>query len=122
MADHPSSKRPPIVYLNDILVEIKFLKTAAADVPFEDYLLSGEKRRAVERSLEIISEASRGIPQTDQDRYPEIPWRRIQDLGNVIRHGYFGIMHERLWSIVQDDLPTLEAAILAIRSRYEPKG
>jgi uncharacterized protein with HEPN domain len=111
--------RPPLVYLNDILVEIDFLKSTTAGFTLEQYIQAGEKRRAVERSLEIISEASRGIPEADTAQHPEIPWRRIQDLGNAIRHAYFGIMHDRLWAIVRNDLDALEDVIRLIKSRYE---
>ena len=119
MAEEPSEARSPLVYLSDILVEIEFLKQATRGLTFEQYVKSGERRRAVERSLEIISEASRGVPEIDQSQHPDIPWRRIRDLGNVLRHAYFGIMHELIWAIVSDDLAQLERTIRAISSRYE---
>lgn len=118
MADEPRGARPALVYLHDILVEIDFLKAATTGVTFEQYRNSDEKRRAVERSLEIISEASRGIPEVDRSLHPEIPWRRIQDLGNVIRHAYFGLEDERLWAIVRNDLDELETVVRQILSRY----
>jgi len=121
MADEAPDKRPVFVYLNDILTEIEFLKTASAGLTFEQYLRSGEKRRAIERSLEIISEASRGIPESDRALHPEIPWRRVQDLGNVIRHAYFGLAQERLWAIVQTELNTLERAIKQLQLIHRPR-
>jgi len=120
MADEtPDQQRPVFVYLSDILTEIDFLKSTSAGLTFQQYLKSGEKRRAIERSLEIISEATRGIPETDKALRPEIPWRRIQDLGNVIRHAYFGLAQERLWAIVQTELDKLEQAIRQIQSRHK---
>ena len=73
MVKRPTEIRPPLVYLNDILTEIAFLKVTTGGLSFEQYLQSGEKRRAVERSLEIISEASRGIPEIDQVQHPGNP-------------------------------------------------
>jgi uncharacterized protein with HEPN domain len=119
MAKQPTDIRLPLVYLNDILTEVDFLKVTTSGLSFDLYMQSGEKRRAVERSLEIISEACRGIPEVDQVQHPEIPWRRIHDLGNVLRHAYFGIMHDRIWAIVRDDLEPLEQAIRIILARYE---
>jgi uncharacterized protein with HEPN domain len=118
MADKEPDRRAVFAYLSDILAEIEFLKSTSANLTFEQYLKSGEKRRAIERSLEIISEASRGIPDSDKAQHPEIPWRRIQDLGNVIRHAYFGLAQERLWAIVQTELEKLEHAVRQIQSKY----
>ena len=120
MAKGPTERRPPLVYLKDIIAEIEFLKRTTHDLSFEEYLRAGEKRRAVERSLEIISEASRGILESDQLTHPQIPWRRIRDLGNALRHAYFGVMHERICAFVKDDLDLFEQVIRAIQTQYEP--
>ena len=112
--------RPSTVYLKDILAEIEFLKQATHGLSFEEYLRAGEKRRAIERSLEIISEAGRGIPESDQLKHPEIPWRRIRDLGNALRHAYFGIMHDRIWAVVKDYLDKFEQAIRGILAGHGP--
>jgi uncharacterized protein with HEPN domain len=44
-------------------------------------------------------------------RRPEIPWGRIQALGNFLRHEYAAIDNDRIWSIVVDHLTALEAAV-----------
>ncbi len=119
MSDDAPQDRPPLVYLRDILEEIEFIKQTMSNLSFEQYLGSKKTRYAVERSLEIISEASRGIPAADQAEHPDIPWRQIRDIGNVLRHAYFGMMHPRIWAIVRDDLGPLETAIRSIMARYE---
>ena len=43
---------------------------------------------AVTRALEIISEASRRLPEELRNRHPDLPWRDIRDAGNMYRHGY----------------------------------
>ena len=45
----------------------------------------------IERCLEIISEASRHLPDDAKAWHPEIPWRRVADIGNRIRHSYHAI-------------------------------
>ena len=52
---------------------------------------------AVTRSLEIISEAARRLPQFVVDRHPELPWRAIMDAGNVYRHKYDDVAEEIVW-------------------------
>ena len=72
---------------------------------------------AVVRRLEIIGEAARQLPTELRDLYPDIPWRRIAGLRNRLTHEYFGIVVDRVWNVVQDDLPTLKTKIEDIQSR-----
>ena len=54
--------------------------------------------RTAERSIEIISEASR---HTLKDQYPEIPWKQIAGIGNILRHDY-GIVDDRItWDVIK---------------------
>jgi uncharacterized protein with HEPN domain len=76
-------------------------------------------RLAVERCLEIVSEASRFVPEELKSGYPNLPWRGIADFGNLLRHGYDGIDDRRVWAIVEQDLAPLKAAI---EQMLQPKG
>lgn len=69
-----------------------------------------EQRRAIERWLEIISEASRHVPEELKAKEPAIPWRQIADIGNIIRHSYDRLDEATLLEIVEDDLPVLREA------------
>jgi uncharacterized protein with HEPN domain len=75
-------------------------------------------RAALERFLEIISEAVRHLPDEWKQTDDNIPWRGIAAIGNVIRHGYDGIDVSRLWMLANDDLPVLKAALLNMGERY----
>lgn len=77
-------------------------------------------RAAFERFLEILSEASRHIPEEWKNEYSNIPWRQVADLGNFIRHAYHKIDLEVLWSIYENDLHPLELAIETYISRCSP--
>lgn len=85
---------------------------------FQDFQASEPLRAATERHLLIISEAVRHIPQDDRDSYPQIPWRNIAGIGNILRHGYDIIDPQRIWSVVVAELPALKAAVDAISKRY----
>lgn len=65
---------------------------------------------AVMRALEIISEASRRLPQSVRDRHPHLPWRAIRDVGNFYRHQY-NVVEDFVWRTVTHDLPSLLAAV-----------
>ena len=49
------------------------------------------RRAALEWFLEVISEASRHLPDTWKDAHAQIPWRRMSDIGNVLRHAYTAV-------------------------------
>jgi uncharacterized protein with HEPN domain len=68
---------------------------------------------AVTRALEIISEASRRLPDELRDRHPELPWRDIRDAGNMYRHGYDNLVESVVWKTVQEDLAPLLAVVMA---------
>ena len=66
-------------------------------------------RLATERLLEIISEASRHIPEEVKAQQPAIPWRRVADFGNRLRHAYHRVDPDILWRIAKNDLAPLQA-------------
>ena len=65
---------------------------------------------AVERCLERISEAAAKLGDLASALMPEQPWGKVRALGNRLRHEYDAIREDRLWDIVQIDLPALCAA------------
>jgi uncharacterized protein with HEPN domain len=65
-------------------------------------------RLAMERAFEIISEASRHLPDELKARHPQIPWQKIASMGNVLRHEYQRVDLELLSKIASDNLPALE--------------
>ena len=66
---------------------------------------------AVTRCLEIISEASRRLPNEIKTRYPAVPWTQIAGSGNVYRHDYEDVLASLLWNTVHKHLDELEQAV-----------
>ena len=64
---------------------------------------------AVTRCLEIISEAARRLRGVQQERFPNLEWRQIEDSGNVFRHVYEHVAEGRVWMTVHERLPDLES-------------
>jgi len=79
------------------------------DLRFEDFLSDRKTRNAVERNLEIIGEAARSLSQKVRDEHPEIRWRSIIALRNVIAHEYGEIRYENIWRICASRLPQIIA-------------
>ncbi len=67
-----------------------------------------QRQWLVERGVEIISEASRHLPDDVKARHPGIPWRKVAGIGNILRHDYETIAAPVLWAVVRNDLPSLE--------------
>jgi uncharacterized protein with HEPN domain len=73
-----------------------------------------------------LSAASRSSPRprvtfrrSARAAHPQIPWRNIADIGNVLRHGYRLVDHAVIWSVVQDHLPALRTALEQMRRDIE---
>jgi uncharacterized protein with HEPN domain len=81
-----------------------------------EFEASWQLRWLVQRAIEIISEASRAIPEDLMTRRPEIPWSKVRGIGSVLRHEYSGLSDRIIWNVVVDELPPLKAAIEAIRA------
>ena len=62
---------------------------------------------AVLRNLELLGEAAKQIPDSVRDRYPQVPWRRIAGLRDVLAHAYFGLEGETIWLVVNASIPAL---------------
>ena len=84
----------------------------------EAFMADTKTLLAVERCLEIISEASRDIPEVIRAEHPDIPWRRMADAGNVYRHIYDMVNPEIVWRVVKDDLSKLRTAMIAIAAKH----
>ena len=102
--------RDPLLYLGhirDALADIAAYTAAGRDA----FLHSKMMRDAVVRNIEIIGEAAKRLPQDVRDRAPEIPWKNVAGMRDVIVHDYFAIDDEIVWGVVERDLPKLRAAV-----------
>jgi uncharacterized protein with HEPN domain len=94
-----------------MLAAIAMLDDALQDKSFDEYEASMMLRLGCERAIEIISEASRHIPEDFKARYPDVSWRSVAGIGNVLRHEYAGVQSEIIWSVIKQHLPALRAAL-----------
>jgi uncharacterized protein with HEPN domain len=101
-------------FLDDILAAIRGIRQAVADKTFEEFCSDWLLKHGVQRGIEIISEASRSVPEEIQALRPDIPWRKVRGIGNVLRHEYHGLSDKIVRGVVVDELPRLETAVIAI--------
>jgi len=69
---------------------------------------------AVLRNFEVIGEAAKRLDEVYRASHPEIPWRAIAGLRDVLIHQYEGVELERVWVIVEKDLPGLKQSIAGL--------
>lgn len=107
--------KSPLVRLDHILFEIDALSETIAGMSFQQFENSYVGVRVVERGLEIISEATRTLPEDLLASQPSIDWVRIRGIGNFLRHEYHRLDNQTLWDIARYKLPELREAVVSMR-------
>ena len=95
----------------DILTAIARIEETTAGLDLVQFSNDWRTRYIVERALQIVSEASRAIPDRLKAEHPQIKWIGVRDIGNVLRHQYASVSAPLIWNVVQFELPKLRAAI-----------
>jgi uncharacterized protein with HEPN domain len=99
--------------LYDIRDNILLAQEFVAGLDYPAFTKSRLHVYAVTRALEIVSEASKRLPDEVRARHPRLPWREIRDVGNFYRHQYDNVTESYVWRTVQEHLSPLLAAVLA---------
>jgi uncharacterized protein with HEPN domain len=107
-------EKDPSVYVRHILEAIANIEMDTAGFDFEKFRVDRRARQLVERNLEILSEASRRLPEELKAGEAQIPWRAIAGIGNVLRHDYHETYPTVLWDTCNKDLKPLKDAVLRI--------
>ncbi|MDY0263539.1 DUF86 domain-containing protein [Syntrophotalea acetylenica] len=113
-----STKRLIQDYLDDILESISDIRTFIANMSYEEFIRDKKTINAVIRSLEVIGEAVKKIPQEVRQKHPDLPWKAIAGTRDKLIHEYFGIDLQILWKTIQSDLSPLEKAIMELRLEF----
>ena len=108
--------------LTDIIEAIERVNGVLEDLSLEAFENDWQRQWLVERGVEIVSEASRHLPDDLKTRNPEIPWQKVAGIGNVLRHNYENIAAAVLWKLAQADLSTLEKACRSELAAEQGRG
>jgi len=106
-----AAPRDPRIVLEQMLEAILDIEQITAGWNFETYAADRPTRRAVERCIEIVSEASRRVPTELKESHPAIPWAKIAGIGNVLRHDYDVVNNATIWHAATVDLLPLKSAV-----------
>ena len=98
-------------YLNDIITEIDLIFDFCKEIKnASEYQNDKKTVRATIRSLEIIGEVVKKLPKEITDNYPEIPWKSIAAMRDILIHEYFGVNMNLVWNTIQKELLPLRNA------------
>jgi uncharacterized protein with HEPN domain len=109
-------EKDPAIYIRHLLEAIANIETDIAGYDFEKFRADRRTRQLVERNLEILSEASRRLPNEYKDKEAGIPWRAFAGIGNVLWHDYHDTYPTVLWDTCKKDLRPLKEAVLRIEA------
>ena len=104
----------PRDYLRHILVEADYLIGRSEGLSFEAFSADETLRRAFVRSLEIIGEATKKVPDDFRAANPDVEWRAMAGMRDVLIHDYFGVDFELVWDVVHNRIPALRGQIASI--------
>jgi uncharacterized protein with HEPN domain len=110
------SNRDFKLYIQDISKECKNIKVFTKNVSYEEFTENLEKVYAVAKAFENIGEAVKNIPKEITTLYPQIPWKEIAKMRDILTHHYFGVDDKVLWNTLGEDFDEFERVIQKILS------
>lgn len=107
------------LYLEDIFWSIIKIEEYLKSVQKEDFDKDTKLQDAVIRRLEIIGEASKNISNETKDHAKEVPWKEISGFRDFVSHSYFGVNIERVWKVIEKDLPELKSNLIELKNKLK---
>jgi uncharacterized protein with HEPN domain len=101
-------------YLHHIINEAQYLMQQTQGLDKDEFLHDETLKRAFVRSLEVIGEAAKQIPDGLKQKYSHVEWRAMAGMRDRLIHGYFGVDYDVVWDAVTNNVPALHQEISEI--------
>lgn len=109
-------------YVEDIVDAMEKADILLRGVTYDQFESDFRINFAVVRALEIVGEATKRLPMTLRDQYPNIPWKQMAGMRDRIIHGYDTVDLEIVWDVVKQDIPKIKPQIQQVLRDYEVGG
>jgi uncharacterized protein with HEPN domain len=103
-----SKKREIDDYLDDILTAVADVEVFVSGINYDTFTKDKRTVNAVIRSLEVLGEATKRIPESFRQKHPDIPWSKMAGMRDVLIHDYMGVDLKTVWKVAQERLPELK--------------
>lgn len=114
--------RNVLIYINDILENMRDAEQFTEGMSYEQFLTDKKTWNAVLRSIEVIGEATKNIPDDVRASYPQVPWKEMAGMRDKVIHFYFGVDREVVWLVVKERIPALRPSIEQILGDLEAQA
>jgi uncharacterized protein with HEPN domain len=111
-------KKSPKVFLEHIMDSILLIEEYAEDLSQVDFLKNRSLQDAIIRRLEIIGEAVKNLPAAFRLKYPDIPWKKIAGMRDILTHQYFDVDVILTWKVVKHELPTIKKRVTELLNSH----
>lgn len=112
----------PLEYLRHIQDEAEYLMSQTQGLSKDEFVGDETLKRAFVRSIEIIGEAAKKVPDDLKQKYTQIEWRAMAGMRDRLIHGYFGIDYDIVWDVVTNKIPQLQQEVEEIlRDEQNPQ-
>jgi len=111
----------PREYICHILDEIDYILTQIPNTDLASFLKDATLKRAFVRSIEVIGEASKKLPEDVKARQPDIEWRKVTGMRDRLIHDYFGVDYTIVWDVATTKLPDLRVKLQALLEATEKR-
>ncbi len=108
------------LYLDDMLEAAALIRSYIRGIEFPAFQSDRKTIDAVVRNLEVIGEAARVLPDDVKSKAPEIEWRKVVALRNLLVHQYVGVSPAIVWEVASQKIPDLERACKRLLEQSEP--
>lgn len=103
--------KEPKEYLKHIQDECSYIISVSGNLSFDDFLEDETLKRAVVRSLEIIGEAAKKIPDDIKVKWNTIQWKNMAGMRDRLIHDYMGVNYTIVWDVMKNKIPDMHKQI-----------